>query len=214
MTLSLSAQEIVIKPDNITMEVGDKLTVEAYVVKDGKKQDIPVRLFSRARKSLFIDSTLTATAYKPGVYDVIALAQGAGRTTFQVNVSYPPITEVNIKDVPEKIYSGTPVSLKYKVLDKAGLVRDDVAVSFSSSNESVASISAFGVINSIGTGKVTITAQAEEITNTVNINVVKNPIETIELTVDGDQARTGDVFHFRARALNNKGNEVFEDFCR
>ncbi len=208
MTMSLSAQEIVIKPEKPVMEVGEKLSIEAYVIKDGQKQDTPVRLFSRARRELFIDSTLTATAYKPGVFDVIALAQGAGRTNFQITVNYPPITEVNIQDVPEKIYSGTPVSLKYKVMDKAGLTRDDAAVTFSSSDESIAIINPFGVINSTGTGKITITAQAENISNTVNINVVKNPIKTIELSVDGDQGRTGDVFHFRAKALDAKGNEV------
>ena len=85
------------------MEVGDKLPLKAYVTKDGEKLDTPVRLFSRARKSLYIDSTMTATAYKPGIFDIIAIAPGAARKTFQFTVNFPPVTEISVKEIPERV---------------------------------------------------------------------------------------------------------------
>ncbi|GAB5526670.1 MAG: Ig-like domain-containing protein [Roseivirga sp.] len=206
--IGLFAQkEIVIEPANITMDVGEKKQITAYVTEDGKRLDAKVRLFSRARKSLFIDSTMTATAYLPGTFNVIAIAAGK-RKNFEITVNYPPVTEIQIDAIPDKIYAGTPVALNFKVLDKAGLTRDDVTVAFSSKNEKIARVDNFGNIMTLTTGKTTITAKADGIENTVRLNVVKNPITRIELSSDGDQARTGDVFHFTAKALDAKGNEI------
>ena len=211
MTLSLSAQEIVIKPNNITMEVGDKLSIEAYVMKDGKKSDAPVRLnFGRRdRRNIAIDSNMVITAFNAGTYKMFAITPGA-RQEFDVTINQPPITEIKIESVPSNIYAGTPVQLKYTATDKTGRNRDDVMIQFSSDDPSIAMVNGFGIVNTSKPGKVSITATAENVTNTLNLNVVENPIVKIELTSDGDQARTGDVFHFEAKALDKKGN-VIED---
>lgn len=206
--VALHAQkEIVIKPENITMDVGQKLKLDVSVMEDGKKVDTRIRVFSRARRSLFVDSTMTATAYKPGTFQLIAIAAGQ-RKNFEITVNFPPITEVEIDAIPDKIYAGTPVALSYKVLDKAGLTREDVQVEFTSKNEKVAVVDNFGTITTLVPGRATITATAEGITNTIRVNVVKNPITKIELSADGDAARTGDVFHFEAKALDSKGKEI------
>ena len=207
--IGLFAQKktIVIEPENITMEVGEKKQLTAYVMQDGQKLDTRVRLYSRSRKNLYIDTAKIATAYLPGTYDVVAIAPGA-RKNFSITVNYPPITEINIDAVPGKIYAGTQVPLNYKIIDKAGLEREDVAVTFTSKNEKVAVVDRFGNITTLVAGKATITATVEDVTNTVSVNVVKNPIARLELTADGDAARTGDVFHFEAKALDAKGREI------
>lgn len=207
MPASIFAQKIVIEPENIVLNVGETKKITAYVEKDGKKLDTPVRLFSRARKSLSINVEHQMTAFKPGTFDVIAIAAGV-RADIKVSVNYPPIQEIKIDAIPNQIYAGTPISLNYEVIDKAGLTRENLQVEFTSNNEKIATISSFGVINTMKPGKVTISAKAEDVTNTITLNVVKNPIERIELTADGDQARTGDVFHFTAKALDSKGREV------
>lgn len=206
-TLVHAQKEIVINPAEVVMEVGEKKQLEVYVTENGKKIDTDVRLFSRERRSLFVDSTMTATAYKPGVFNVIAIAEGL-RTNFEIRVNYPAIAEIKIESIPNRIYAGTPVQLKYTVIDKAGLTRDDVKVNFSSRDNNIANVSSFGVINTYQAGRVRITASAEDIENTISLNVVENPIKRIELTADGDQARTGDVFHFEAKAVDANGNVV------
>lgn len=206
-TLLHAQKEIVISPEKVVMEVGEKKQITAYVTEDGQKTDDPVRLFSRARRSLFVDSTLTATAYKPGVFNVIAIAEGV-RKNFEITVNFPAIAEIKVKGIPQKIYAGTPIKLNYEVIDEAGLTRSDVEVAFTSKNESVAMVSPMGMVNTLKPGRVTITAEAEGIINNIKLNVVENPIKRIELTSDGDQARTGDVFHFEAKALDANGKEV------
>jgi len=205
---AIFGQKIVLEQENIVLEVGAKQKLNAYVMQDGKKLETPVRILLRARKSLSIDDENTLTALLPGTFDIIAISPGAARETFQVTVNFPPIAEIKVDDVPNKIYAGTPITLTYTVIDKADLVRENPSVSFSSKNESIATVNSFGMITTYKSGKTSIEIKSEDVVNTVNINVVKNPITRIELTADGDQARTGDVFHFTAKALDAKGNVV------
>jgi len=210
VAIGLKAQkEIVIDPAQVTMEVGDELKVNAYVTEAGKKTDAPVTLTfgRRNRRNIAVDSTMTIRAFRAGEYDLLAIADGA-RASFKVMVNQPPITEIRIDDIPNRVYSSVPLKLNYKVLDKAGFERDDVQVSFESSDPSVASTNAFGIINTMQKGKVTITLTAENISNRVTLDILENPIVRIELTAEGNQARTGDVFHFEAKAFDKKGNEV------
>jgi hypothetical protein len=210
VVIGLQAQkEIVIDPAQVTMEVGDELKISAYVTDAGKKTDAPVTLTfgRRNRRNIAVDSTMTIRAFRAGEYDLLAIADGA-RASFKVMVNQPPITEIRIDDIPNRVYSSVPLKLNYKVLDKAGFERDDVQVSFESSDPSIASANAFGIVNTLQKGKVTITLSAESISNSVTLDIIENPIVKIELAAEGNQARTGDVFHFEAKAFDKKGNEV------
>jgi hypothetical protein len=206
--LGLFAQkEIVIEPATISMEVGESKQLKAYVMENGKKLDEAVNLVSRARIALTIDSTKMAYAIAPGVHDIIAIAAGV-RKDFTITVNYPALAEIKIDEIPEKIYAGTPIELKVRVIDKSGAVRDNVEVTFETKSATIANVDAFGMVNTMVPGKATITAKAEGISNTITINVVKNPIVSIQLDADGNEARTGDVFHFKAKALDKNGNEI------
>ncbi|WP_268124686.1 hypothetical protein [Roseivirga pacifica] len=208
--VSLMAQKaIVVEPENVVLEVGQTQKLNVYLTENGKKIYGPVNLtYSRRyRRSMAIDSLNQVTAYQPGTFDIIAIGNGV-RKEFQIVIKTPPIAEVKIESIPNQVYAGTPVTLKYEVLDKAGMTREDVPVTFQSKNTDIATVNKYGIINTNKAGKVAITATAEGVTNTINLNVVTNPIAKIELSADGDQARTGDVFHFTAKAFDKKGNEV------
>ncbi len=212
--MSLLAQkEIVIETSNLTLEVGEQRQLSAYVSENGQKLTGPVIFRSRDRKSLFVDSLGIAHAYKPGTVNIVAFAAGA-RSNFDMVVNFPPIAEIKIDEVPDKIYAGSPIQLKYQVIDKAGLVREGAKVQMVSSNEKVATVDGFGNIRSLKAGSVTITSSIEGIENAITINIVKNPIVSIDLDVEGDEARTGDVFHFKAKALDAKGREVSDASIR
>jgi hypothetical protein len=200
-------KEIVIEPATVSIEVGQSIQLKAYVMENGKRLDEAVNIVSRARRSLFIDSTKMAFAYQPGVHDIIAIAAGV-RKDFTINVNYPALAEIKIEEIPEKIYAGSPIELKVKVIDKSGAVRDNVDVTFETKSATIANVDAFGTVNTMVPGKATITAKADNISSTITINVVKNPIVSIELSAEGNEARTGDVFHFVAKALDKNGNII------
>ena len=203
----LAQKEIVLENEDLTIDVGKQLQLSAYVTEGGTKTSDEVIFRSRGRKTLYVDSLGIAHAYLPGKVSIIAFSQGV-RKNFEMSVNYPPIVEIKIADIPERIYAGTPVQIKYQVIDQAGLVREGAKVQMVASNNNIATVDAFGNSRSFKAGKVNIPSSIEGIQNVITINVVKNPIVKIELEVEGDEARTGDVFHFKARALDAKGREI------
>ena len=48
----------------------------------------------------------------------------------------------------------------------------------------------------------------ENIKETVDIKVIKNPVRKMRLSADKDKIRTGDVLHFKAKAMNRSGRAV------
>jgi hypothetical protein len=103
---------------------------------------------------------------------------------------------------------GTAVNFSTTVYDKADLVRDSAKVSLSSSNTDVADFDQYGNLKAKKSGKVTITASADDITESLNVKVVKNPVRKVTLSAESDKIRTGDVLDFIAKTLSRSGKEL------
>ena len=207
---------LVVEPSELSMEVGDKVKLEVYVEDSkGKRVDRRIRIFSRNGQAVGVDEEGFVVASKPGRHSIIIISPDPKgnrdnrlRLDYEVDVSYPSLAEIQIDEIPEKIYAGTTIPLNIKVFDKTGFHREDVKVTVSTSQN--ASSDAFYNVTGLKPGNATITAKVDDIVNTINLNVVENPVTQIELDADMSEASTGDVFHFAARALNKKG-KVVED---
>ena len=78
----------------------------------------------------------------------------------------------------------------------------------SSSNEKVLQTDNFYNIYAIKPGKATVTIKVGDIKTKVDLEVKENPVETIELSVSNESARTGDVLQFASRGFDKSGKEV------
>lgn len=179
----------------------------------GNKVDRPVRIISRNGKAVGVDDDNTVSASIPGEHTIIILSPDPSgsrdqrlRVDYKVTVNYPPLAEIRIDEIPDKVYAGTTIPLKIKVYDKTGFHREDVKVTLSTTSN--ASVDAFYNVTGLKAGAATITAKVDQIVNTVKINVVENPVTSINLISDMEEASTGDVFHFTGKALDKKGKEV------
>jgi len=95
-----------------------------------------------------------------------------------------------------------------EVIDEAGLTRNDVDVDLTSSNTAVADFDIFGNLETKRTGRVTVSATAEGVTEQFKVRVLKNPVRSVTVSAEKDEIRTGDVLHFDAQALNRSGRSV------
>ena len=214
--LSISAQELTlsVSPESLKLKVGATAQVDATVTDaDGNEvKDVEIFRFSRKGKAVSIDSTGQVKTYLPGNYSLIVIARGTDgkfiRKDIPVEIEYPPLAKILISDVPSQIYAGTTIQLKVKVLDEMDLERKGVKVTTMSSNNDIASIDDYLYLSAQKKGKATITAKVEDIESTVNINVVDNPVTAIELESNAEEGRTGDVFRFKAKAVDKNGNPV------
>ncbi len=128
--------------------------------------------------------------------------------TMEINVPLPSIDHLVFNQTPGKLYTETSTSFSVEVIDEAGLTRDDVDVELTSSNTAVADFDIFGNLETKRTGRVTVSATAEGVTEQFKVRVLKNPVRSVTLSAEKDEIRTGDVLHFDAQALNRSGRSV------
>lgn len=108
----------------------------------------------------------------------------------------------------KKLYLGTSLQYKTTVFDQANLLRDDAKVELSTSNNSIAEFDDYGNLKAKKTGKVKVVATAENISESFEINIVKNPVRKISLETEKNIIRTGDVLQFSAKTLDRSGRHI------
>ena len=217
--------ELIITPAELTLEVGESLTLQAEVRDgDGMPMDRNVVFFSRRRRSVGVNPAGIVEAYRPGEHTLIAMvprdpedtdrrAEPAVLVEIPVTIPNPPVASVEIANLPDHLYAGTGLSLRARVVDTSDTVRNDVEVGWSSSDAAVASVDALGVVTLHGAGSATLTTTAEAISQDTAVTVVENPVASISLSARPDPnatdpPRTGDVVFFEASVTDAAGNAV------
>ncbi len=218
--------EIRVEPAELTLEVGEKATLTATVVDaDGEavEQDLTVVFFSRNRRRLGVTPAGTSRAeveaHGPGEVQIVALvpkevedeprrAEPLLRFEVEVTIPNPPVASVEVTGLPGAFYAGTHVTLESRVVDITDVVRDDVEVSWASSNPEVAAPDGFGGLDLLAAGTATLTATAENVTGEARIEVGPNPTDRIDLTASATEVRTGDVVRLEAVGRDAAGSAV------
>lgn len=218
-----SAEELTIEvsPSRLTLPVGEKVTLSATVRDAGGAvvEDATVVYFSRARRRVGVTRTGEVEAFRPGDVTLIAMVpedpndvsgRPAARVRVEVPVTVPlpPVERVTFAGVPPKFYVGTRPRLTVEVVDSIETTRTDVPVSFVSGSPRVARIDRFGYLTLLEPGTVELVASAEEVTDSLTVEVEPNPVTSLELQASTDTARTGDVVRFTAAAKDARGLPV------
>ena len=219
--------ELIVTPSEVTLEVGETLTLEAEVRdEEGGVMDRTVVFYSRRRRAVGVNPAGIVEAYRPGEHTLIAMvprdpednnrrAEPAVQIEIPVTIPNPPVASVEAVNLPGRLYAGTEVSLRALVTDTSGATRNDVEVGWSSSDPSVADVDALGVLTLAGAGSATLTLTAEAVSHDATIEVAANPAASITLEARpdpnaSDPVRTGDVVFFEAEVLDADGSAVPE----
>lgn len=227
VALSAPAQEqrltVRITPSQLQLKVGAEAQLKAEVFDaNGNPVEANVLFFSRDRRSLQVRPDGTMLAISPGEYEVVARvatpadagarrirdAAGVPSGTVIITVPQPTLTSIEFTNLPDTVYVGTHKPLVTRIVDETGNERTNVEVVFTSSEPVIAAVDAFGQLTGSAPGRGTITAQAEGVSVSKDIEVAANPLRSIELTADLEQPRTGDVVHFTTVGVDGSGNPV------
>ena len=207
---SQESSRIVSNIQDLVLDV-DESFVASSVTMDDNDNEVSCNnmiYYSRNREALDVDNeTGEITANLPGFHTVVAICIQEGgnrlRKDFSVKVNYPPVNEIKISLIDNVLYTDSYIPLTFEVIDEKGFVRNDVKFNLTSSNNLI-SIDNLNNVKAITSGKSTLTAEFEGITSSIVLNIKKNPVSYIELKSNSDEARTGDVFQFRAVAYDKK----------
>jgi len=203
---------IKVEPANLKMEIDEEQTIRAVVV-DGEGHLIEERtVLYYSGKGLSVDSLGNITAHEPGDHQVIIISpDSAGdilRNEYVVQVAFPPLAKIEIREIPQKIYAGTSFPVVIEVYDEKNFKREDVKVILSSSDPDVISFDSFHNLTAQKPGSCQIRAAVKGIESAMEVTVIANPVVKLEINSDKQEARTGDVIHIKASAFDNKGNSI------
>ncbi len=225
---SLEAGEpatVEIIPNELELKVGDSAQLEA-VVKDADGNvlaDAQV-LFFGPRLNLDVTPSGFVKAIRPGDHRVVAVSpetriegdpdyytrahEPGIRGALEIHVPEPPIASIKIVGLPDIVYAGTTVSLRVSGTDESGVVRDDLMPLLAISDEGVAATDGFGTVTGIRPGAATVEATVDDVETRASFEVKANPVRSLTLDADTNEARTGDVIQFSAVAKDGRGRIV------
>ena len=208
--------------DSIELRIGESKEITIKLLdENGKLAQNPFYVFGQ-RKSLSVSprisdstgvATVTLKAHKPGrlslsTQTITVKRDDRVRSSLVVNVPSPPIDRIVFNQTPSKLYVGTATALSVEVFDEAELNRSELNVKLESSNTKVADFDAFGNLETRKTGKTRVSATVQNVTESFNVRVVKNPTRKVSLSIDKEEIRTGDVLALNAKALNRLGRTI------
>ncbi|MEM7305200.1 MAG: hypothetical protein AAF682_00950 [Planctomycetota bacterium] len=206
-------------PQDVELDVFDQLQLEVRVLDEsGAEVDVDkvdgVRLvyFSRDREIADFSPPGVITAKGPGEGTVVVRAAGLGgpgaSVKIAVRVAFPPLDRIEIRDVPEVLYTGTRASVSAMLVDKAGLERAEVPVQMALGSSGAATVDSLGHLTGVAAGRCELFAEVEGLRAQAAFEVVENPIRRIELTAPTERAQTGDVLQFEAIGRDEAGKPV------
>ena len=212
---STFAQSVEVEPAAPTLTVGETQQLTAYYVDaEGERQrDTTIVFFSRNGSAAPVSRSGELTAEAPGTHGLVALRPATGgqermMTEVTVTISQAPVDAVAFADVPSRIYAGTQVPIHAEARTASGQVRDDVQIQIDSSDPEIGRVDRLRRLVGGTPGSVTLTARAEGHQATATVEVVENPVASLDLTGGADSARTGDVLDFEATPRNANGDAV------
>jgi hypothetical protein len=206
---------IVVLPAGRTMIAGDTLRLTAEA-RDAQNNVIPnvtfrYRLGNSARFEGRVDSLGLVTAGSTATLPVTVTATLAGARpkfeTIEIKALPGPAASIDIAPNTVKLVAGQRLRLSGRVFSATGDKRAD-AVAWRSSNPSVASVNAAGLVAAVKAGTANIVATVGGVSKSLPVSVVGGSIASLTLAPNTVQARTGDVLRFAVTAKDPGGKTI------
>lgn len=199
--------KVEVTPAESSAAVGDKLKFQA-VAKDASGNALadPVKnWFAAPFDAASADDHGEVTFAQPGIITVVAVI-GKKTGYAKVTVAKPHIARIDMSAPGAPLATGSAHLLTATSRNATGDPRTDIPLTWTSSNPSVASVDAAGMVRALKPGTSTIKASGDGASGETSVRVVKNPVSALEISPASATAKTGDVLHFTAK--DKKGGAI------
>ena len=218
-TTSMYSQELIVKSnlENLTMRVGETFKPTSFAEDLQGQKTLCQAVIYYNKKGVFSTAKAvtvnrekgTIRANEPGTHEIVALCIGQEgqrlSRTFPVQVDFPKAKEIKITLASAKVYEGSYIPLEFEVVDEMNFTRKNEFFQLSSGSENI-QIDAFNNVKAVSPGKATLSASFDDISTSLTIDVLSNPINKLELKASLDVSRTGDVVNYEAVGYDINGN--------
>jgi hypothetical protein len=204
---------LVAEPAKITMLAGDSVpfTIKAYDAQGNVIENPPVRVGGPRRMIFFGDGQVKA--FQAGTFTATATAMNPAGTPpvtldIPVTVTWPKLEKLEIVPAPGRLYTRVTIAHTAKGFLPGGRERKGLAITWRSSDPTVARVDRFGNVTGLKTGTATITAEVDGTRAEKRYTVATNPVARIDLGITETSVRTGDVVHLKGTPKRADGAAV------
>ena len=139
-----------------------------------------------------------------GSTTITAQSEGISATA-TITVNRVPVSSVAIAPATASLAVGSTVTLAVTVKDAGGTALGDRVVTWTSSNVTVATVSATGVVTGIAPGAVTITATSEGVSGTAALTIAPPAIASVDVAPPSVSVKVGNKVTLTATVRDASG---------
>lgn len=217
----INIQKITLPKTKFDLKQGESAHIDVNIIPENTTNDKKLTYTSSNEEIATVDSNGNITAKKSGTSKITITSSNKKTATCYVHVTKDiiPITGINITNAKTKMYVGSTLTLSTKIEP----ANANEKLTWSSSNDKIATISDNGVIKALSKGKVSITASSsraatkidltikekETINNTQSNNIQSKeiPIESVSLNCEEITLKIGESFHFEYNIYPHNATE-------
>ena len=209
VSVAQRVSSVTVSPAADTLVEGDTLHLSAEAV-DGNGHAVAESEFEWASSDTLVarvDDSGLVTGAAAGEADITATSWGVtGRAQVTVVVTVPTTVTVTPDSVVFTAIGQTE-QLSAEVRDQIGRAMVGVAVSWSSSDTTVAAVDSAGLVTAVGTGVTTVTATVGEVSGKAFVTVMQSAGSVI-VSPGADTIAPGDTMRLLAEAYDENGHPV------
>lgn len=201
-----SVGTIILQPAADTLSVSETLQLEATVLDaDGEPITGDVAFTSSASSIVSVSDTGLVTAVGPG--EATVTAEAGGRTA-TATLFVRSAASIAVAPTDLTLAMDATQVLTVTVLDADDLPLPDPVVAFSSSDETVASVDADGVVTAVRVGSAVITVEVEGLTADVDVTVEGTAVGSVVVDPATLAIAVGDTSRVTATVQDSTGVEI------
>src|ERR1041385_8648297 len=212
--ISHTAPQVIVFPRTVTLRTNQLVDMMAVGI-TATGDTAPVSVSWSVTSGSVIDTSTNGGRhygrYKAGSdtgkVKVIARGNPGGSSdTAVVTVTAAPVAAVTISPAWTSALVGQTVQLAATTLDSAGNVLTGRAVSWSSSNSSIATVSGSGLVTGVAAGSATIIAESEGQSGTASVSVSNVPVASVTVSPTAASLIVGGTQQLSATPKDANGN--------
>jgi trimeric autotransporter adhesin len=202
----LPVASVTVSPDEATLSVGENRALNATPRDDegGVLNGRSITWNSSAPQVATVTSAGVVNAVAPGSATITATSEGKSGTA-AITVVERSVNSVAVSPSSSSVQQGSTVQLTSTLTDIVGNVLTGRVVSWSSSNSSIASVSALGLVNGVAPGDVIITATSEGRSGSATVKVTAVPVASVVVSPPTVTVMTGGTTTLQATARSSSG---------
>jgi uncharacterized protein YjdB len=206
---AIPVASVVVQPTTQSLVEGQTAQIRAQPMDvTGKPLAGRVVLWSTSNAAVAtVTSTGVVTAQSPGNAVITATSEGKSGTSAVTVTALPP-NAVVVTPAQVLVQQGATSQLSAQVLDSQGRVVPNSQVTFSSSDNAIATVSSSGLVSGVAPGKVTISATSAGLTGTAQVTVTPIPVGRVVVTPASPTIAIGTTITLSAQALSASGQPL------